>query len=158
VNKKRKTIYIYSTVALSAAAMLLLFFFVGNPFGSRSKMESYIAQAGKPEILSIPNISGVNLKSDEIVNQITYADVKVAFITSDRNNKDYGRYFFLEDVVYLFKHSNDTINLFFEIDADGGRKYYLCRNKQLFSFNQLKDSTFYNLQTINDQRLERYCR
>lgn len=158
VNKKRKTIYIYSTAVVSAAAMLLLFFFVGNPFGSRSTIENYIAEAGIPESFSIPNISGINLKSGEIVNQITYADVKVAFIPSGHANKDYGRYFFLGDVVYLFKHSDDTFNFFFEIDADGGRKYYLCRNKQLFSFNQLKDSTLYNLQTVNDNRLKNYCK
>ena len=157
VNKGHKKVYISTTVALSAAALLLLFFFVVNPLANQFRVKKYVAEAGKTETLSIQNISAINLKSNENINNNSFGKLKVAFIVVGQNHKNLSRYFFNENVLYIFKQSADVINLFYEIDVEGERVYYLCRNKQLFSFKQLEDNKLYILNPVTGSGLENRC-
>ena len=157
VNKGRKKVYMYSTATLSAAALVLLFFFVVNPLTNQFRVKKYVADAGNIKTLSIQNISDVNLKSDENSEHVSYAELEVAFIVKDKNHKKYNSYFFNKNVLYLFKQSTDTIILFYEIDTEGGRVYYLCRNKQLFSFKQLEENKLYDLNPVTGSGFESRC-
>ncbi len=160
VNKKRRTkqIYLYSIISISAAALVLLFFLLGNPLSESHKLENYIADAGGITTLSIPNISDVSLKSPENAGHSSYAELQVSFI----GNKDYrnmhDQYFFNEEVLYLFQQSTDTINLFYTLEGEGDRVYYLCRNKHLFRIEQLEENTLFYLQPVSDIEMGNYCR
>ncbi|MBC8490240.1 MAG: hypothetical protein H8D45_29850 [Bacteroidetes bacterium] len=157
INKKKKKVYLYSLISLSAAALILLFLFVINPLGNKYRIEKYIAEAENITTLSIQNISDINLKSDGDIEHISYGKLEVAFIVKNKNHKNYNSFFFNKNVLYLFKQSNDTIDLFYEINNEGGRIYYLCRNKQLFKFIQLEENKFYNLHPVTDSELENRC-
>jgi len=156
-NKKQKKVYLYSIISLSAAALVLLFLFVINPLGNKYRFEKYIAEASNISTLSIQNISPINLKSDEDIETISYGKLEVAFIMKNKTHKNYNSYFFNKNVLYLFKQSDDTINLFYEINTEGGRIYYLCRNKQLFRFKKLEENKLLKLYPVTDSGLENNC-
>ncbi|MCD4697826.1 MAG: hypothetical protein K8S16_16495 [Bacteroidales bacterium] len=156
-NKKQKKIYLYSLISLSAAALILLFLFVINPLGNKYRIEKYIAEAENITTLSLQNISDISLKSDEDIEHISYGKLKLGFIVKNKSHKNYNSYFFNKNILYLFKQSGDTINLFYEIDTEGGRIYYLCRNKQLYRFKQLEENKLYKLYPVTDSELESRC-
>lgn len=154
INKKRKKIYLYSIVLFSAAALVLLFIFVINPLSNEYKIENYVAVAENTTTLSLQNISPGNLKSDEEIEHISNGKLEVAFIIKDEKDKNYNSYFFNRDVLYLFKQSSDTINLYYKINTEGGRIYYLLRNNQLFRFEQLEENKLYKLYPTTNSEIE----
>ncbi len=160
VNKKKraKKFYLYSTIVVSAAAIAILFFFIGNPLGENRKIESYIAKAGGITTLSIPNISYLKFKSPEEAGHHSFGELQVAFIRNDDYCNKHDRYFFKREVLYLFKQPDDTTNFFYKLEGNGKRIYYLCRNKQLFSLKDIKENRLFDLQPVNDIDLKNYCR
>jgi len=156
--KKSKKLYFFGALAAAAAAVALLLYFVGNPFFQQNEIDKYLAQAGKINTIFISNISNVNLKSNGENEQQDVDELMVAFITAKKAGKNLNRYFFKDKVLYLFKQSDDLININYKIDNEGVRIYYVCRNQQLFSFKQLEDNKFYHLNLVSGAELPNRCR
>jgi hypothetical protein len=158
INKNRRAVkfYLYGLAALAAAALVLLFFFFGNPMSETHKIENYIADAGRISTFPTQNISDVNFKSSENNGHNSHGELEVAFIENEEFHKNHDRYFFSEKVLYLFKQAGDSISLFYKLEGDGVRVYYLYRNKQLYSIHCMKENSLFDLQPVTDIDLKKY--
>ena len=156
-QKRTRKIYLYGIVSLAAAALVLLFLFVINPAPEKNKIEKYMAEAENITLYTLPNISKVQSRSVEEEQSAIKTDQKVAFILGDENQKYYNSFFFNEDVLYLFKQPDDSISLFYQINLNGKRVYYMCREGKLYKLGQKHEDKIFKMQIISDTKMQNLC-
>lgn len=157
INRSRKRMYVYFAYALSVAALVLLFFIVGNPLNDQIKINKHIAEAEKPKVLSVQRIAFTSIKSDEKSEPATFLDLEVAYIEKAKTHDEYNQYFFKENVLYLFKQKEDRIHFFYGVDTGGRRNIYLCRNEQMYQLNQTNEAGLLDLIPLDNQFYRDFC-
>lgn len=143
---KSKKIFMYSAISLAVAASVLLFLFILNPDGDQKKMDQFIAEADPSFQISILNINVDPVKSEDSIHHVRHAELEIAYIQKEQQFSHFNSYFFIGETLYLFKEAGDKIKFFYEVDREGKRIYYMCRNDLSYKFRRKPPGELYDLQ------------